>query len=150
MSIFNRIFRTRANISRVEICRYIPRHGLLSEKGVEIQLHHVVRGGNLPVILPLRVVKEIPGLWDENNRFSNELLSGCNLLLEIQKTSRYNRKRAEIKKRKKELAAAGIKSGGKRGRRELARAQNILSRRIKKQQMLKKRLAEKQKMMKKR
>lgn len=147
MSIFNRIFRTKANVSRVEICRYMPRHGVIPERGVEIQLHHVVRGGNMAVILPLKVIKELPVFWDENNRFSNELLSGCNLLLEIQKTGRYTKKKAEIKKRKMMLAKSGVKGGGKR---ELARAQKILSRDIKKKEKLKEDLAKRQKIMKRR
>ena len=102
MSVFNRVFRTKANVSRVEICRYMPRHGMIPEKGVEIQLHHVVRGRNLPVILPLKIIRELPEFWDENNRFSKDLLLGCNILLEIQKTGNYNKKKAEIERRKRE------------------------------------------------
>lgn len=150
MSIFNRIFRTKSNISRVEICRYKPRFGIAPQHGVEIQLHHIIRGRNLVVILPLNVVEQLPGFRDENNRFSKDLLSGCNFLLEIQKTASYNQKKADIERKKKELAKAGVNAGGKVGEEQLAIAQDILSRRIKEEKRLREELAKKQRLMKRR
>ena len=142
MSIFNRIFRTKSHISRVEICKYKLRYGLAPEEGVEIQIHHVVRGRNISIILPLSVMKQLPQFWDESNRFSRDLLSGCNILLEVQKPSLYTKKKADIEKKKKELAEIGVK--GRVGEAELAKAQKLLKERIGKEEKLKRELALKQ------
>ena len=103
MSAFNRVFRTKARISKVGVCRYKPESGIVPERGVEIQLHHIVRGRNFSIILPLSVMKQLPEFWDESGRFSTDLLASCNISLEIQKRKQYKKKKAEIEKRKKEI-----------------------------------------------
>lgn len=150
MSVFNRIFRTKAHISNVGICRYKPRSGVVPERGVEIQLRHVIRGRNFTIILPFSVMRELPQFWDESNRFSTDLMSGCNILLEIQKTTSYRQKKDQVEKKKKELELAGISTEKQRiGEAQLARAQKVLGERIRQQQKLREELSRKQKQMRK-
>ncbi|MBW2989057.1 hypothetical protein KY358_01930 [Candidatus Woesearchaeota archaeon] len=147
--LFNRLFRTKARVSRVDFCRYKTRWNLVPGKGVEIQLHHIARGKNTAIILPFDLLKGLPEFQDENKRFSNELLSECNILLEIQKTSAYDRRKAYIEKKKKGLAGTGEDLEKKK--KQWEKTKNILMKKRKKRlEMRNKLLSKKGPMLKRR
>jgi|TARA_B100002003_G_C14094175_1_gene526281 hypothetical protein len=148
MSVFNRLFRTKSNISKVELCRFKDPSTPFSEKGILLKLRHVFRGKNFPIIIPTWALQGMEEFYDANGKFSLEMVEGCNVLLEIQKSSTYGAKRRQVSSMKKKMGIKGEVVDERKARKEFGRKQEELKRKQKEAEKLKRQLEEQQKMLK--
>lgn len=97
MSVFNRLFRTKAKISKAEKCLYGS--NLWTKNGIELQLLHFgIKGKNFSIVIPIWAFDGIKEFQGPDGKTSLDLIQGCNVLFEIQSSSAYkaNKRRLQV------------------------------------------------------